>query len=73
MFRYKIYVFNVKNNKITSNEYDARHFEVNNFTLDIYPVDFSECLHIPLTTTMRFEINPYSHVLVPRITLDSIE
>lgn len=66
MFRYMIYVFTLEDNKVKSHEYCARHFEVNNFTLDIYPVDFTECLHIPLTASMRFEVNPYPHVLVPR-------
>jgi len=63
MYRYVIYVYIMKNNNLEIIDYDARHFEVNNFSLDIYPTDFSECVHIPLTDVKRLAVNPYNYTL----------
>lgn len=61
MFRYNIYVYTAVNDKIIRRDYDARHFEVNNISLTIYPTDFSASVYIHLTDKMRIVINPYNY------------
>lgn len=63
MVRYYIYLFTLVENKVVCCEYNVRHFEVNNITLDLYPIDYGEVIHIHLDPTMRFEVTPYRYLL----------
>lgn len=63
MVRYFIFLYTVVNNKVNCCTYNVRHFEVNNISLILYPIDYGKVIYIHLDPSMRFEVEPYRYLL----------